>query len=633
MYGDLAPLKALSWLLTRHEQLQLYIDDAHGMSWCGRRGRGFAAEQLSSHERVTIAVSLNKAFGAAGGALVFPNAKLRLKVRSCGGPMIFTGPVQPPMLGAALASARIHLSPEIEELQQDLLERIRYANRLAAELDLPLVSRSEVPIRYVGLGLLAACYDMTSHLLERGVFVNPAAFPAVGTKYSGIRFNLTRHQSLEDIRKLLETVAERLPFSLASAGTSREEIDRTFNLEPAERPRRTVRRALRSATGPQLSCRHEDSIRALDAREWDACLGGRGSFDSASLALLEDVFGPKQAPENRWKFHYYVVRDGSGRPLLATFFTEALWKDDLLAAARVSQAVEQQRERDRFFLTSRSLAMGSLLTEGEHLYLDRSRDWRAALDLVLDAVGQERAECESPTLVLRDMRTDDVELGEYLKGAGFLQLSLPPSMEIEIDWSSREEFLAARTRRERRFHREQVIPRENAYEVEVLRKGGRRPSQREWRHLNALYRNVQGRNLALNTFPLPENLLPRLIDCRGWEILLLRLRPEHGGQRDALPQGLMAAYAGREHYVPVVTGMDYALVESHGLYRQLLSQTVRRAEALGVRRIHFGMGAELEKIRFGARPAERVMYVQSHDHFHHDVLTLIASDPGLQRRR
>ena len=69
--------------------------------------------------------------------------------------------------------------------------------------------------------------------------------------------------------------------------------------------------------------------------------------------LLEDAFGPEQAPENRWRFHYYVVRDGKGRPLLATFFTEAIWKDDLLAAARVSQAVEERRERDRFFLTSR----------------------------------------------------------------------------------------------------------------------------------------------------------------------------------------------------------------------------------------------------------------------------------------
>jgi hypothetical protein len=75
--------------------------------------------------------------------------------------------------------------------------------------------------------------------------------------------------------------------------------------------------------------------------------------------------------------------------------------------------------------------------------------------------------------------------------------------------------------------------------------------------------------------------------------------------------------------------MDYELVESHGLYRQLLARSVWRARNLGARRIAFGMGSELEKARFGARPARRVMYVQSHDRYHHDVLELIASDPGL----
>ena len=44
------------------------------------------------------------------------------------------------MLGAALASARIHLSGELPELQQDLQERICLRNRVAAELDVPLVS-------------------------------------------------------------------------------------------------------------------------------------------------------------------------------------------------------------------------------------------------------------------------------------------------------------------------------------------------------------------------------------------------------------------------------------------------------------------------------------------------------------
>ena len=91
----------------------------------------------------------------------------------------------------------------------------------------------------------------------------------------------------------------------------------------------------------------------------------------------------------------------------------------------------------------------------------------------------------------------------------------------------------------------------------------------------------------------------------------------------------MACHAGRDHYVPLLTGMDYRFVESHALYRQLLSQTVHRAEALGARRIAFGMGAEVEKARFGAKPQRRSLFAQSHDQFHHDVLSLITSSANL----
>ena len=128
------------------------------MSWCGRRGRGFASGAFEGHERVVIAVSLNKAFGAGGGALVFPEARLRQKILNCGSPMIFTGPIQPPVLGAAVASARLHLSPEIDRLQAALLARIRFANQAARALDLPLASCSQFSIRGTHRGRgLAVC--------------------------------------------------------------------------------------------------------------------------------------------------------------------------------------------------------------------------------------------------------------------------------------------------------------------------------------------------------------------------------------------------------------------------------------------------------------------------------------------
>jgi 7-keto-8-aminopelargonate synthetase-like enzyme len=237
MYGDFAPASELSALLDQYENLHLYVDDAHATSWYGRHGRGFALTRLSHRERVVVAASLNKAFGAGGGVIVFPDETWRDRVRRCGGPMVFTGPIQPPMLGAAIASARIHLSDEIRPLQSALLDRIRLANDLAHELGLPLVSDSEVPIRYLGLGRAGSAHDMTCHLRDRGFLVNTAVFPAVGPKCSGVRFMLNCHQSLDDIRQLLEEIAERLPETLAREGRTREQILRAFGVHPARATR------------------------------------------------------------------------------------------------------------------------------------------------------------------------------------------------------------------------------------------------------------------------------------------------------------------------------------------------------------------------------------------------------------
>jgi 7-keto-8-aminopelargonate synthetase-like enzyme len=620
MFGDFAPMKALAWLLARHEKLNLYVDDAHGMSWFGRHGRGFAAESLEGHERVVIAVSLNKGFGAAGGALVFRDLEQRRRVRTCAGPQIFTGPVQPPLLGAAVASARIHLSPEIERLQARLYELIRFTNRTARELDIPLASTDEVPLRFVGLSAPNAAIDMATHLLDRGFFINTACFPAVSVRRSGVRFVLNVHLTPGDARNLLETIAERMPASLEAGNTTRKEIDRVFRLEP-----------LREEAAPppltrSLSCQHESSIRAFDAAEWDACLGSRGTLDATTLGVLEEVFGLDGPPENRWRFHYFVVRDSKGKPVLATFFTEALWKDDLLASASVSKAVEQRREGDPYFLTSRSLAMGTLLTEGDHLYLPREGEWRSALTLLLAAVNEQQDECQAASVVLRDLSHDDAELADALIDAGFFRVELPDTMVIDIDWSSQEEFLSRRSKRERRFHRERVAPWEAAWEVDVVDAVSQPLGDEAWEHVYRLYRNVQSRQLALNTFPLPEDLLPRLAGCPGWEILMLRLKPEAGGRAAAPPQGFIACHANGGSYNPVFVGMDYDFVESHGLYRQLLSKAVQRAQARGASQVCFGMGSELEKTRFGARPVKRVMFVQSYDRYHHDVLSLIAAE-------
>jgi len=619
MFGEFAPAKSLAWLLSKYEQLHLYIDDAHGMSWLGRHGRGFAAECFGGHDRVVVAVSLNKAFGAAGGAIVFPNAQLRRKVRNAGLTLMFGGPIQPPMLGAAIASARIHLSPEIETLQRELVERIRFTNRTAKELNLPLVRDAEVPIRYIGTSLRPATFDMLKHLLDHGVYMNPAAFPAVGSRRAGIRFMINRHHSQEDIRSALETVAERLPQSLAAAGLTSEDVNRAFQIASAKpRPDGPA------ASSTSLSLQHARSVRELDPAEWDACAAGRGIFDAATLELFEEVFGIHQPPENRWEFHYFIVRNASGQIVLATFFTVALWKDDLMSAPEVSGEVERQRVRDPYFLTSQTLSMGALLTEGDHLYLDRSADWRGAMRLLVAALEEIREEFDGASVILRDLPADDRELGDLVADADFLRLPAPDSWVIDLDWGTREEYLSRLSRRSRRFQKNVAEPSADAWAVEIVGPGTDTMGAAGWKHLHGLYRNVQDRHLSINTFPLPVDLLPRMAATPGWELMLFRPRSAADGE----PRGFAACHSGAGRYDWLLVGMDYGVADSKSLYTQVLSNVVRRAKEVGAARVGLGLGSETMKQRFGARAESRVMYVQSMDTFQRDVLDLVRAGDG-----
>ncbi|WP_433064791.1 aminotransferase class I/II-fold pyridoxal phosphate-dependent enzyme [Dactylosporangium sp. CS-033363] len=238
MYADFAPFEALNELMAEYEQLWLYVDDAHSFSWTGHHGRGRALEELSplAKSRSIVAGSLNKSFAAAGGALTFPDPETRRLVFAVGGPLIFSGPVQPPMLGAVLASVHLHRTPEIATLQSRLSYLIRLFNHRAAERGLPVVSRSEAPIRCVGAGSPQVAYNLTAQLREAGYFTDVATAPAVPPKRSGARIALTAHHTDADITGIVDTLAEALPRALAEEGENVTTLRRAFHRQLSDAP-------------------------------------------------------------------------------------------------------------------------------------------------------------------------------------------------------------------------------------------------------------------------------------------------------------------------------------------------------------------------------------------------------------
>ena len=185
MFGDTVPLPELMELMKKYPQLYLYLDDVHGMSWAGQHGTGYVMDQLKElPDRVVLIGTLGKSFGASGAVAVFSDDELYETYRVFGGPQTFSVQADPASVAAALASAKIHLSDEIYDLQQELAEKIACCNELIGNTDLPLIKQNACPVHFIGTGVPAIAYNLGRRLINDGFYVNVATFPGgAGTKY------------------------------------------------------------------------------------------------------------------------------------------------------------------------------------------------------------------------------------------------------------------------------------------------------------------------------------------------------------------------------------------------------------------------------------------------------------------
>jgi len=206
MRGMTAPAEELRNMLGSHPDLWLYCDDAHSLGWSGERGRGQFLERCGWHERLVMAYGLAKSFGTMGGVLATPNRDLIELIEVTGGPMVFGGPLPPPTLGASIASADIHLSGELPQLQDELVERIRFINEFSTELGIPLSAYETTPLFFAQIGALMSTISAANSMLKKGFFLNPAAFPIVPRNQGGLRFTVTRYNSLDQIEEMLTTL-------------------------------------------------------------------------------------------------------------------------------------------------------------------------------------------------------------------------------------------------------------------------------------------------------------------------------------------------------------------------------------------------------------------------------------------
>jgi hypothetical protein len=556
--------------------------------------------------------TLSKTFGASGAVLACSNTGMYDKIKTFGGPLTFSAQLEPASVAAAIASAKIHLSEEIYELQGELRERIDYFNACLGVTELPLIDRNESPVFYIGTGMPKTGYNSVNRLMGEGFYVNLGIFPAVPVKNTGVRITISRHNEKAEIKGLADAMAYHFPLALEETGTNPERVFHAFTLEPKTREEH---RPLYD-----LTLEAKESINQVDREAWNRCLGGQGVYDWAGMKFLESVFQGNSKKEHNWSFRYVIIRDVNGKPVLMTFLTFSLWKDDMLAPSEVSRSIEEERRSNLYHLSSMILSMGSLFTEGDHVYWDSAHPLgERAMNNFLEFMEQEERKLGAKMTVLRDFPKES-NWNSHLYGHGFLRVQMPDSCTVDLEETpSIEQYIEALSSRNRRHFRKDIQPYLGLVHCRAVQK----LTAVQLVQARKLFGEVQSNNLGLNTYSFPDALFDRMNENPLWEFIVMC--PTDEPDRVV---GVMFCYTNTNQvYVPAFVGMDYGALAQYAVYRQLLYRTIERAIALGMPKIDFGMTAAFEKRKLGAIVQEKYAYIQTRDNF---VLELLGVMEGQQ---
>ncbi len=207
--GSVAPMAALLRLQERYGLL-LFLDEAHGTSIVGERGKGFALDAMGGaiNDRTIIVTSLNKGFGASGGAILFgprDDGNVRRIAARNGGPFLWSQRINTAGLGAILGSTSVHLSDDLPRRQRALQSNIEYFD---SSYPVALGVGTVVPIRLVPVGSETRAVEFSARLLAAGFYVEPDFFPIVSRGNAGLRVRIRANMTQSEINGFCAALKE-----------------------------------------------------------------------------------------------------------------------------------------------------------------------------------------------------------------------------------------------------------------------------------------------------------------------------------------------------------------------------------------------------------------------------------------
>ena len=202
MDGDLADLPAIVEVAKRHGA-RIMIDEAHSAFLFGRSGRGLA-EHFGLEDAIDIHMgTFSKSLGGQGGYVV-GSRKLIRYLRGYGRAYVFSCALAPAVVGGLIRACGVaRAEPQLRArlwantglMQSYLRERQVDIGDSASQI-IPVMVRDD---RLV--------FRVAEEVLERGVYVNPVRYPAVGKNKSRLRISVTASHTPADLLEAADVIA------------------------------------------------------------------------------------------------------------------------------------------------------------------------------------------------------------------------------------------------------------------------------------------------------------------------------------------------------------------------------------------------------------------------------------------
>lgn len=606
MYGDLPHKKELLYLLEKYPKLHLYFDDAHGVGWTGNKGCGTVFGSFKYNERVVLISTLAKGFGSIGGIAIFNDKEMYRKINIYGGVLAYTHPLSPANVGAAIGSAEILLSDEIDEYQNELKELIKYLNIKLAEFNLTNTSSEETPIYFIGTGSAKVTHNLIQKVLTDGFYVNTATYPVVPNDKTGLRFTLTRHNTKKDIDQLVSSINKNFHLAVEEENEDLEKIYKVFNIPFKGK---LIEKIIEEKN---VFVEKYKSISEIEPCLWDRLFSDKGNYSYNGLKCIEEIFSNNDKVEENWSFHYVIIKDKDGNVVLATFFTGAIYKDDMLSHTNVSRQIEEERKHNPYYLCSQTLAMGCLFTEGTHLYIDAEHVLvNQALNSFFVEVEKIKNETNSKVVILRDFQSD-FKFQQVFENEGYVRVSMPNTNIVSLPkWNTKDELLSLLSSKNSINNiKRYVFKYEDQYDISIKKTLTDAEAEKHYQ----LFTNIKKANYAFNFFSYPNKIAKILSQYEDWEFIEFRIKDSE----ELI--GCIWHFVGKNHSCPLVVGLNYDYVKSHHLYKQVMYYMVKRGNDLGKSKTYLGITSDYEKQKYAAVSMPTFAYIRIQDTYNSEII-------------